>query len=170
MEIYILGAGGMAKETLDIYKDLGRSKEVKGLIEENCAKENFFIHGKMVMDSNIINDLSKKSVFIGAIGSPTKKRWITELELSGFAFDKILHPSAVIGDFVNIKEGCIICPGAILTSDIDVGKHSIINTNVTIGHDSKVGNFVTISPGVNIAGNVKIGDSSLIGIGSTIDR
>ena len=166
--IYILGASAMARETLNIYKDLGRFKEIDGFIEENCKREGFNIHGKSVMEGSIIDTLPKDSIFIGAMGSPKRKRWIEEIERKGFNFDTVIHPSAIVGDFVNIGKGCIVCPGLILTCDIKIGRHSIINIGSTINHDCIIGDFTTIGPGVSIAGNVTIGDECWISIGVKI--
>ena len=166
--IYILGAGAMARETLNIYKDLGRFKEIGGFIEENCKNEGLNIHGKSVMDGSIIDTLPKDSIFIGAMGSPKRKRWIEEIERKGFNFDTVIHPSAIVGNFVNIGKGCIVCPGLILTCDIKIGWHSIINIGSTINHDCIIGDFTTIGPGVSIAGNVTIGDECWISIGVKI--
>jgi len=166
--IYILGAGAMARETLNIYKDLGRFKEIGGFIEENCKNEGLNIHGKSVMDGSIIDTLPKDSIFIGAMGSPKRKRWIEEIERKGFNFDTVIHPSAIVGNFVNIGKGCIVCPGLILTCDIKIGWHSIINIGSTINHDCIIGDFATIGPGVSIAGNVTIGDECWISIGVKI--
>jgi sugar O-acyltransferase (sialic acid O-acetyltransferase NeuD family) len=166
----LLGAGNQARETLGFYKDLGRFDDVKGLIEENCRKEGAVIDGKKVMDASVIGSFGKDVVFIGAIGSPLKKRWIEELELKGFHFDTVIHPSAIMGDFVEVAKGCIVCPHVVFTRNIKVGRHSIININSNISHDCQIGDFVTISPGVNLAGNVKIGDGCWIGIGATINQ
>jgi sugar O-acyltransferase (sialic acid O-acetyltransferase NeuD family) len=166
--IYILGASAMARETLNIYKELGRFKEIGGFIEENCKREGLNIHGKSVMEGSIIDTLPKDSIFIGAMGSPKRKRWIEEIERKGFNFDTVIHPSAIVGDFVNIGKGCIVCPGLILTCDIKIGRHSIINIGSTINHDCIIGDFTTIGPGVSIAGNVTIGDECWISIGVKI--
>ena len=37
--VFVLGAGGMARETLDVYSDLGREKDMLGFLEENCKRE-----------------------------------------------------------------------------------------------------------------------------------
>ena len=166
--IYILGASAMARETLSIYKDLGKFEEIGGFVEENCIREGQKIHGKEVKDASVIDALPKGSVFVGAIGSPKRKRWIEKIEQKGFNFDTVVHPSTIVGDFVNIGEGCIACPGVILTCDIKVGRYSIINIGSTINHDCIIGDFTTIGPGVSIAGNAKIGDECWIGIGVKI--
>jgi len=126
--IYILGAGSVERETLIFYKDLGRFEEIGGFIEENCKKKDLIIHGKRVMDATIIDTLPKDTIFIGAMGSPKRKRWIEEIEGKGFGIDTVIHPSVIAGDFVNICKGCIFCPGVILTCDIKIGRHSIISS------------------------------------------
>lgn len=166
--IYILGAGAMARQTLNIYKDLGRFKEIGGFIEENCKREGLKVHDKSVLDASIIDTLSKDSIFIGAMGSPKRKRWIEKIERKGFNFDIVIHPFTAVGDFVEIGKGCIICTGVIIICDTKIGRHSIFLCGSTIGHDCKVGNFVTIGPGVNIAGNVTLNDECWIGIGVKI--
>lgn len=166
--IYILGAGNMARETFNIYKDLNRLIEIGGFIEENCKSRDLKIYGKSVMDASIINFLPKGSIFIGAMGSPQRKKWIEKIKQEGFGFDTVIHPSVIKGEFVKIFEGSIVCPGVVLTCDIEVGQHSIINANTTISHNCVISSFVTICPGVNIGGNVKIHDECWIGIGATI--
>jgi acetyltransferase EpsM len=158
----------MARETFNIYRHLNRFKEVAGFIEENLRSKDLRIYGKNVMDASVIDTLPKSSVFIGAMGSPKRKRWIKEIEQKGFGFDTVVHPSVIKGKSVRIQEGSIICPATVLTCEIRVGQHSIINTNTTISHDCVIGNFVTIAPGVSIGGNVTINDECWVGIGATL--
>ena len=158
----------MARETFYIYRDLGKENNVCGFIVENYQLKSQKICGKNVYDAKLIEKFKKNSIFISAIGSPRRKRWIEELEQKGIKFDSIIHPSVIFSDSVKFGTGCIICPGVVLTQNIRIGKHSIININSNINHDCRIGKFVTIGPGVNIAGKVKIGDGSWIGIGATI--
>jgi len=169
MSIYILGAGAMAREVLVYYKHLGKAKEVRGFIEEHSTRVGHKIHGIPIFDSSIVPKLPKDNViFIGAMGSPLRYRWISQLENEGYSFDTLIHPNSLIGDNVKIGMGSIIGPGVIITCDVNIGKHVIINIGSTINHDVQVGDFVTISPGVSIAGNVVIGNRSFIGIGAKI--
>jgi len=169
MPISILGAGAMAREVLTYYKQIGKAKKVLGFIEENSKRVGHKIRGIPIFDSSIIPELPKEDVlFIGAMGSPLRYRWISQLENERYSFDTLIHPNSLIGDNVKIDVGSIIAPGTVITCDVDIGKHVIINIGGTINHDVQIGNFVTISPGVNIAGNVYIGDRSFIGIGVKI--
>ena len=169
MNIYILGAGSMAREVLTYYKQCKMDENVKGFIEEDSKRADALINGKTIFDAEIIKELSKKeTLFLGAIGTPLRKRWIEALEDMKFEFDTLLHPSAIIGDFIQIGMGTIISPNIVMTTNVKVGKHTIINIGTTINHDCIIGDYVTIGPGVSIAGKVKIGDMSWIGIGTKI--
>lgn len=166
--IYILGAGATAREILYIYKDLGKFEKVIGFIEENHKKKTHEIYCKKTTDAKIIDSLPQGSIFIGAMGSPLRKRWIEEIEHKGFKFDTVIHPSAIVNDSISIEEGCVVYPGVIFTCDTKIGKHSIINVASTISHDCEIGNFVTNCPGVSIAGNVKIKEGCWVGVGAKI--
>jgi len=166
--IYILGAGAMARETLGIYKTLGKFDRVAGFVEQNCSRAGRKIHGKEVMDASILDTLGDSASFIGAMGSPQRRSWIEEIEAKGLSFQSVIAPEAVIGEFTTIGSGCIVCPGVVLTCDIKVRQHSIINIGAAVNHDCDIGNFVSIGPSVSIAGYAKIGDGCWIGIGAKI--
>ncbi len=170
-KIYILGAGNMARETFYICKDLGLDKYIYGFIVEsgeNGMTSSGKLCGKEVFDSRDINDLPKGSVFIGAMGSPKRRKWIERLEREKYKFTTIVHPSVSLWENVKIGRGSIISKGVVLTCDIKIGKHNIININSNINHDCILEDFVTIGPGSHIGGNVRIGEDSWIGIGTTI--
>ncbi len=166
-KIYILGAGGMAREVLEMYRYAGRIQEVCGFVinSEGQAKK---IKNRKVFNENEIILKNKNTFFIGAIGNPFRKKWIRMLIKKNVKFDNIVHPSAVIGSKVKYGTGNVICANSVLTEDIAISDHVIINVGVTINHDCKIGNYVTIGPGANIAGRVSIGDGTFIGIGVVI--
>lgn len=170
-DLYILGAGNMARETYYICKDLGIDKKIKGFIisinknkHENLNK----LCGKNIIKIKDISEIPKNSMLICAIGSPKRIKWIEDLEKKGYKFESVVHPSVSLWDNVKIGQGCIISKGVVLTCDIRIGKHSIININSNINHDCLLDDFVTVGPGAHIGGNVHIGEGSWIGIGTTI--
>lgn len=170
-ELYILGAGNMARETYYICQDLGLKDNILGFIVESDkkAKNNSDeLYGKKIIFYKNINNILKNSFLVGAIGSAKRKNWIKELEDKKFQFMTIIHPSVSLWDSVEIGIGCIISKGVVLTCDIRIGKHTIININSNINHDCVLDNFVTIGPGTHIGGNVHIGEGTWIGIGTTV--
>jgi sugar O-acyltransferase (sialic acid O-acetyltransferase NeuD family) len=85
-----------------------------------------------------------------------------------FEFITTIHPSAQIGNNVQIGYGTVIMPGAIINSNTTIGDFSIINTNASLDHDSKLGHFSSLAPGVVTGGFVTIGDYSSISIGAIL--
>lgn len=164
-KIFILGCGGMARETYQIYKDNNLYRFVKGYIVNTGKNYPDDIDGIPVNKPDL---LTKNSLLIAGIGSPLKKKWVEKLEAEGYTFDLIKHQSVKIGRNVEIGAGSIICANTVLTCDIKIGNHTIINVNSSVHHDCLIGSFVTIGPGSNIAGKIKINDGSFIGAGVTI--
>ena len=167
--VYIIGAGGCGRETLNGYRDAGRDAEVAGVVvEDQYWQRGQVINGKPVFAWSDIAGWPKQARFVAAIGSASRGRLIDEAARLGFAFDTVIHPTVVSSPWVRVAEGCIVCAGNILTAQIDVGPHTIINLACTVGHDSTLGRLVTLSPGVNVSGHVTIEDEAFIGSGAVI--
>jgi sugar O-acyltransferase (sialic acid O-acetyltransferase NeuD family) len=168
--IYVIGAGGFAREVLNIFTDLSRNKEVVAFLEENCRSKGTHLNEKPVEDFSILNEKNLKNdiKLICAIATPLRKRLIEHTRQLGYRYETAIHPSVIMSKWVSIGEGNIICAGNILTNQITLGEFVIINLACTIGHDVKIGKYTTLSPGVNVSGRVNIGDECYIGTGATI--
>lgn len=167
--LFILGAGGFAREVLSLLDDAGRSDEVAGFVEENSKRAGQLVSGTLVYDASHLESLQAGHTrLIAGIGSPLRSRWIMSLEASGFSFDRAIHPDVRLHKTVEIGHGCVVCAGVQMTCDIQVDSHTILNLAATVGHDCILGRFVTVSPGAMISGNVTIGDRTWIGSGVVI--
>jgi sugar O-acyltransferase (sialic acid O-acetyltransferase NeuD family) len=169
-QIFILGAGGFARNTLDLYIDLGREEEVLGFLEENCQRERQILNGKPIHDVSCLNGFPAEArpLLIAAIGSSKRRRLIEELERKGFQFDTVVHPNVIRSRWMKIGEGSIVTPGVIFNPNVEIGRHVIINLGSHISHDVKVGDYATIQPGAEIMGRVTIGDEVMVGVNATI--
>lgn len=166
--VYVLGCGGMAREVLTIYENLGRLDEIQGLVEEASSRAGRLIDGKPIVDAVQLDAFSRQTLFIAGIGTPKRRRWVEAIEAKGFGFDTVVDPTALLDDSVNLGVGCIIGRRATMTRDIKLGRHVIVNINSSVSHDCRLGDFVSVAPGVAIGGNVQIGSGCWIGIGATI--
>ena len=167
--VFILGAGGMARESFDVYIDLGKETDVLGFLEENCKREGELLNGKPIHDISYLKQFEEKTpLLIGAIGSTKRKRLIEKLDEEGYEFDTLIHPSVLCSRWVKIGAGSIVTPGVIMTCQVDIGRHVILNLGVHINHDVNIGKYVTLSPGVEVMGRVTIGDEVFMGAGATI--
>jgi len=166
--VWIIGAGGFGRETLNVYRDAGRAGEVAGFLEERCAEPGRLVNDKPVRDWSTLASLPGDARLIAAIGSAARGRLIDEAARRGLAFDTAIHPSVNRSPWVTVGAGCIVCANCILTTQIEVAEHSILNLACTIGHDVTIGRLVTLSPGVHVSGRVTIEDEVFIGTGAVI--
>ena len=165
--IYIFGAGGFGRETLNIYLDLNKNEDLKGFVEENSKRKGQIINDLPIYDIEDLQPDNNTKIII-AIGTPLRKRIIKELQKKGFEFDTVVHSSTIMSKWVKIGKGSIITAGNVFTSQINIKEHVIVNLSCTIGHDVTINDFSTISPGVNISGKVNIGKQTFIGTGAII--
>ena len=86
----------------------------------------------------------------------------------GYKLPVIIHPNAVIGDYVEIGDGTYIGPLANIGNNVTIGNSAIVLDSVVVAHDSQIGDNVYLSPGCILAGGVKIGNSTIIGMGVTV--
>jgi sugar O-acyltransferase (sialic acid O-acetyltransferase NeuD family) len=169
-KVFILGAGGMARETFDVYIDLGREREVLGFLEENCKREGMLLSGKPIYDITRLDQTTetKRPLLIGAIGSTKRRHLIENLETKGYKFDTVIHPQSIYSRFVKFGEDVVVAPGVILTCQIEIDRHVILNFGASVGHDARIGSYTTVSPGARIMGGVTIGEEVFVGANATI--
>lgn len=165
--IILLGASGHSKVIIDILHSISRKEKKEysiALLDDDETLYHTDIMGHRVIGK--IDDCVRHpdSKFIIAIGNNRIRRKIAqEYPLDYMA---AVHPSAVIGENVQIGTGTVIMPGTIVNSGTQIGGHCIINTSSTVDHDGRIGDYVHLSPGVHLGGAVSIGQGTWMGVGS----
>jgi sugar O-acyltransferase (sialic acid O-acetyltransferase NeuD family) len=172
-KICIVGTGGFGREVLCCLTDTISNTNLK--IEEFAC---FMVSDEISKQSKIMGiDVISQSQFdpkyynvVVAIGDPsTRKRVVSSLPKQT-TYTTIIHPSAIISNFVEIGEGSIITAGAIITCNIKIGKHAHINLLTTIGHDCEIGDFFTTGPAANVSGNCHLGECVYLGTNSAVKQ
>lgn len=172
-KIAIFGAGGFAKEVFCCISDILRANSLKDEISRYVL---FTVGDEYYFDQKVLGidvvPLSKLNLddyeFVIAVGDPHLRKRIVERLPENTEYTTIIHPTAIVSDFVDIGKGVVIAAGCILTCDISIGDHVQLNLKTTIGHDCSIGRFVTIAPGVNVSGNCRIGENVYIGTNSAV--
>ncbi|WP_183906780.1 NeuD/PglB/VioB family sugar acetyltransferase [Rufibacter immobilis] len=165
-KICIYGAGGFGRETLCALID---SIAPHGLKIEDVAC--FMVDDQFYREPRIMGvEVIKRSSFdpaiydvVVAVGDPAARRKLVEELPASTTFGRVVHPSAVLSQWVDIGEGCIITAGTVLTCNIKIGKHAHLNLHTTIGHDFVAGDFFTTAPAANVSGNCTFGDGVYLG-------
>lgn len=169
--LYILGAGGLAKELGAYVKFINSDFMLTGFFDD--AKTGSVAElGNIMGTIHNVNELDPGNNLLLGVGLPSQKADIISRikNPEKFNFPYFIQPNVYIADHWSIKigKGSVIGVGCSLTSSIHIGEHVLINLNCTIGHDVKIGDYSSIMPGAHISGSVKIGSGTLIGSGATI--
>ncbi|MBK8418011.1 acetyltransferase [Candidatus Villigracilis saccharophilus] len=173
-KIVILGAGNFGRETLDVFNAVNKINpafDVLGFLDDNEQKKDKKLNGKPVLggiDWLIGKDLNQIKAICG-VGEPhVRRKIIAKAEKLGAQFCNVIHPAAVITDFVDMGVGIVITAGCILTCNITIKDHVHLNLDTTIGHDVVMEKFATTAPGVHISGQVDIGEGTYFGTGAVV--
>ena len=164
--VIVIGGGGHSKVVIDIIKNNGYEASEIEILDDNLDIGSEILSCKVVGKVKDALKYNKDTKFVIAIGNNEVREKISkEYKLDYTTF---IHPSAVIGEDVNIDKGSVIMGGSVINSGTKIGKHSIINTSSTIDHDSNIGDFVHLSPGVHMGGTVNVGNRTWIGVATSV--
>lgn len=169
-DLYILGAGGFAKEVYFLAKAVG-VYNVKAFVDVHPGGSIRFAEGEIPVIGDVAMEraeLTNCCLAIG-VGEPTIIERLMLKYQDRFEFPNLVHPS-VIGDFENIDlgRGNIVTANVVFTTHIRVGNFNVFNLGTTVGHDVVIGDGNVINPCVNISGGVSLGSYNLIGVGAII--
>ncbi len=101
-------------------------------------------------------------------GKDIRSKLIRKLQGQGYVFPNFIHPTAIIGNDVNLFPGVQVMAGAIVQIGASIGAHTIVNTGAIIEHHCEIQGHTHIATGARLCGNVTVGAHNFIGAGSTL--
>lgn len=165
--LLIVGAGGFGREVLSWITDIPQAARDWALGGFLCDYPSDLVN--YACDVPIVGGIQDyqprdDDLLALAIGLPRPRMEIAaKLLARGSRFVTIVHPSATIGQRVELGRGTIVCPHAVITTDIKIGEFVIINVQAVVGHDAVVGDFCTIGPHACITGFATLGRGVSLG-------
>jgi len=164
-KIAIVGAGGNARELVDILRALPEF-QVLGFLADTQG-----LH-----DSPLLGDFdwpagNEVHAFAMGIGEPIHRLRLGQrlaLTYPDVEWPVIVHPTAYVGRGVKLARGVVVCVGAIATTNIEVEEFSQLNFGCTVGHDTRIGPGCLINPGASLSGGVQLGRAVMVGTGSQV--
>lgn len=159
MTLYIVGAGGFGRETLDAVRAISPSyaASVTFLDDSVVAHE---LDGIRV----IRPDKAGPGSFVVAVADPTARHRLASILIArGHSAAQVVHPRAVVSAGATLSPGCVLLANAFVSTGAVLGWHTHVNYNATVGHDAVLGDFVTVLPGANVAGNVALESCAIVG-------
>ncbi len=172
-KIIIMGAGGMAANTIDLIKNEQTEFEIVGILDP-VAKKN--IMGIPILGSDdLLSTLKKKIEYIfpavgfgDAVDNSLRMSLFNKIISYGFKVPNLISSRAFIRSNVDMGIGNIIQAGSIIDTNTKLKDNINIGFNVVVGHNCKISSHVTITGSVNINGGVKIGEASFIGMSCSV--
>lgn len=171
-QVVIIGAGGFAREVLDVYDACNAAGQgpfdVLGFVADG-ATAGTAVNGKPLLGSLDWLAVHAGVSAICAIGDTATRRDVVRRAAGlGIRFHTVVHPSALLTRWVQLGSGTVITAGCILTNQIRIGDHVHLNLDSTVGHDVVIEDYVTVAPGVHISGNVTLEAGCNVGTGAAI--
>ena len=169
--IYIVGAGGFGRELLWWIKDINKAKptwEIAGFLDDNPHALDPYECDYGIVGSILDWQPKEGEEFALALGSPALKRKVVgHLKSRGAKFATVIHPTAMLSEFSDHREGFIMFPYSKLSANSSVGDFVTLLSS-PIGHDTKIGDYSVISGNCNIVRNVEIGKDVFLAAGACI--
>jgi len=169
--LFIIGASSFGREVeswLNLIPLRQRDWELIGYLDKDKSvlsrqKSDYKILG----DENNFNFKEDDYVII-AISEPKIKDRIYKKIKNVVDFYTFIAPNVILGKFVRIGQGVIVCPNSLIATNVKIGNCVTINNGTQIGHDVIINDYTSIMSQVEIGGNCNIGKKVYIGSNSTI--
>lgn len=166
-KLLIIGASGHGKVVADIALKMNKWESISFLDDNENLKSSMGID-VIGTTKDVHKFIDSHDVIVGIGNNSTREKIQNMLEKLGASIPVLIHPSAIIGNDVEIGIGTVVMAGVVINCCTKIDKGCIINTSATIDHDNIIEDFVHISPGAHLAGTVKVGQGSWLGIGSIV--
>jgi len=160
--LYIVGAGGVGREALDVA--LAAGVEVAGFLDD--APGLGTVRGLPVRG---VADAPARAEYVVAIAAPgPRERLSAALDAAGLRATSLIHPRAVIAPETTWGAGLLAMANCHISSSVTIGSHCQVHYNATVGHDTVLEDFATVYPGANVSGSVRLGRGATVGSGAVV--
>lgn len=170
-DLYILGAGGHAKEVYFLADRIGKWN-IKGMLDLKADKPIIIASKEIpVFPESILDKLNCENVclVIGIAGSVNILKKMVSSYCQKFEFPNLIDPSVVSClENIEIGVGNVIAPNNTITTALKIGSYNVFNIGSIVHHDVIIGDYNIFGPSVNISGGVEIGDYNYFGVKSTV--
>jgi len=167
----LVGAGGLARETLALARVLGRWSEVV-VLDDDASRWGSTVGGARVLGGvSALPALGPCDVVVCTGRGSTRRTLVERLGLLGIGperFVSLLHPSVEVPAGCTVGAGSILLARVTLTCDVRIGRHVVVMPQVTLTHDDVVEDYATLCAGVTLGGHVEVGQAAYVGMGASV--
>ena len=169
-DLIIAGAGGFGREALVLAKTLNNIElrwNIKGFINDIPDALDGIKCSHSIIGT--IKDWvpSENEVFVMGVSSPAGKEKVAGiLKSKGAQFVTLIHPYAIVGDYVEMGEGCVINGRSSIGSGTLLGDFVNLAGSM-VGQNAIIGDFSTVTGYANIT-NAQLGKRVFVGTHAVI--
>lgn len=172
MILGIYGAGGLAREVLEIVK---LQKDYQSRWEGIVFIDDLNPSGKVrefrvfSFEEIMIKYNTNEIEFLIAVGEPfLRERLYLRIIQNKYCLTTLIHPTVTIPDSTILSGGVVIGAFTLISCDITIGANTYIQNHVSIGHDTIVGSHCVLSAGNAISGLCQIGDCTYVSMNVSV--
>jgi sugar O-acyltransferase (sialic acid O-acetyltransferase NeuD family) len=173
--ILLIGAGGFARETLELLRAINsvdKAWNVIGVLDDDRRLHGEEIQGVTVIGPPQAVQDHQKAMVVASVASPQdplrRLRLVERLGLPAERYATLVHPTAVVPQSASLGPGSVLHAGTILTADVDVGAHVAVMPAVVLTHDVRIDDGATLGAGVSVSGGVVVERGAYIGSGAIL--
>ncbi len=170
--LLLLGAGGLARETLAAVRELPRVWQPVGVLDDDPARHGADVDGIPVLGgTDRIADFPDAAV-VPCVASPQRPfgrlHLAQRLGLPADRWATVVHPAASIAAGTALGAGSVLLAGVVVTAPITVGPYLVAMPHVLLTHDDDLADGVTLAGRATLAGGVLVGSGAYLGQGSLV--
>ena len=173
--LLLVGAGGFARETLELVRAINRVSpdwELRGLLDDDPGRHGSEIYGIPVLGPSEAVHEHDDALVAACVASPSdplrRLGLVGRLSLPAERYATLIHPTAVIPESAMIGPGSVVHATTVLTADVRLGSHVAVMPAVVLTHDDVIGDGATFGAGVRLAGGVTVEPGAYLGSGALI--
>jgi sugar O-acyltransferase (sialic acid O-acetyltransferase NeuD family) len=170
--LLLLGAGGLARETLVAVRAQPDVWRPIGVLDDNPVRHGDNIDGVPVLGSTDRVHEHPEAAVVPCVASPQRPaarlRLTERLGLLSDRWATVVHPSAQIAPGTVLGEGSIVLANVVVTAPIVIGPYFMAMPHVLLTHDDEVSSGVTMAGRATVGGGVRIGSTAYLGQGCMV--
>lgn len=172
MQLAILGAGGHAREVLDVLESSpGGIPPGTVLFAEPGTTSTVAQALVRARGLPLVDRLHPESThYVAAVGDvKLRRRLVVLAEAAGLKGHTVHSPLATVPDEVlSTAEGLVCFAGSYISTNVTLGKHCHLNQGCRLSHDVTLGDYVTLGPGCLLSGGSVVEDGAMLGVGAVL--
>jgi len=169
--IIILGAGGLGKAALNIFKSNGVL--VFGFLDDELDSGNDIndvpVLGRLD-DEDFLNEIGKKCEAFVAIEDASLQSEMIDLLIKKYKKIPVnaIHSSVSLPELINMGHGNFLDAGVVIGANVKLGSHCFIHASAVLDYGSQINDYVKVGPGSVVSSVASLGKKAFLGSGAVI--